>query len=104
MENNPGGNKAFSSSLLHAITTRNHLPFFKMFSNLIYFCPNFEIFCPFLTFFPPFFWKIARTSLLSRTDLRELVKGFCLFVFVFRIQPSYYFVESVQKRQERLET
>ena len=104
MENNPGGNKAFSSSLLHAITTRNHLPFFKIFSNLIYFCPNFEIFCPFLTFFSPFFWKIARTSLLSRTDLRELVKGSCLFVFVFRIQPSCYFVESVQKRQEGLKT
>ena len=27
-----------------------------------------------------------------------------LFVLVFRIQPSYYFVKSVQKEQERLET
>ena len=48
---------------------RNHLPFFKIFSNFLYFCPNFQIFCPFLTFFClflPFFWKIARKPLLSR--------------------------------------
>ena len=27
----------------------------------------------------------------------DLLKVFFLFVLVFRIQPSYYFVESVQK-------
>ena len=51
MENNPDGKRAFSSSLLRAIVARNHLPFFKIFSNLVHFCPNFQIFCPFLTFF-----------------------------------------------------
>ena len=32
------------------------------------------------------------------------VKSSCLFVLVFRIQPSYCFAESVQKELERLET
>ena len=27
----------------------------------------------------------------------KTAKSFCLFVLVFRIQPSHYFVESVQK-------
>ena len=57
MENNPDGKRAFSSSLLRAIVTRNHLPFFKIFSNLVHFCPNFQIFCPFLTFFCLFYGK-----------------------------------------------
>ena len=47
--------RAFSSSLLRAIIVRNHLPFFKVFSNFVHFCPTFQIFCPFLTFFCPFF-------------------------------------------------
>ena len=70
MENNPDGKRAFSSSLLSAIVTRNHLTLFKTFSNLVHFCPNFQIFCPFLTFFLPFFWKITCMPLLSRISLR----------------------------------
>ena len=54
MENNPDSKRAFSSSLIRAIVTRNHLPFFKIFPNLVHFGPNFQIFCPFLTFFLPF--------------------------------------------------
>ena len=54
--------RAFFSSLLHAIIAHKHLPFFKIFSNFVHFCPNFQIFCPFL----PFFWKILRMPLLSR--------------------------------------
>ena len=49
--------RAFSSSSSSAIITHNHLPFLKIFSNLVHFCPNFQIFCPFLsflTFFCPF--------------------------------------------------
>ena len=42
--------RAFSSSLLRAIIAHNHLLFFKIFSNFVYFCPNFQIFCPFLPF------------------------------------------------------
>ena len=38
--------RAFSSSLLHV----------TIFSNLVQFCSNFQLFCPFL----PFFWKITR--------------------------------------------
>ena len=39
--------RAFSSSLLHVIIACNHLPFLKIFSNIVYFCLNFQIFCPF---------------------------------------------------------
>ena len=44
-------NRAFSSGSLHAIIAHNHLPFFKVFSNFVHFCPNFQIFCPFLPLF-----------------------------------------------------
>ena len=40
--------RAFSSSSLHAIITRNHLAFFKLFSNFVHFYPNFQIFYLFL--------------------------------------------------------
>ena len=46
-----------------------HLPYLKIFSNLVHFCPNFQIFCPLLPFFNialPFFCKIVRMNLLSR--------------------------------------
>ena len=97
MGNNPDGKRAFSSSLMRTIVTRNHLPFFKIFPNLVHFCPNFQIFCPFLTFFLPFLWKITCMPLLSRIHLRWPVRSSCLFVLVFWIQPIYSFVESVQK-------
>ena len=61
--------RAYYSSLLRAIIARSHLLFFKIFSNFVYFWPNFHIFCPFLPFFNIFllfFWKIARMPLLSR--------------------------------------
>ena len=51
MENNPDRKRVFSSSLLRAIVARSHLLFFKIFSNLVNFCLNFQIFCPLLTFF-----------------------------------------------------
>ena len=70
MENNPDGKRAFSSSLLCAIVAHNHLPFFKIFSNIVHFCPNFQIFFLFLTFFLPFFWKITCMLLISRIGLR----------------------------------
>ena len=52
--NKPNGVKAYSNSLLHAITAHNHLPFFKIFSNFVHICPNFQIFFPFSTFLCPF--------------------------------------------------
>ena len=56
---------AFSSSLLHAIITCNHLLLFKIFSNFEYFCLNFQIFCLFLAFLA-FAWKIRHMPLFSR--------------------------------------
>ena len=50
-------NRAYFSSLLCAIIARNHLLFFKIFSNFVHFCPNFQVFCPFSTFPCPFFEK-----------------------------------------------
>ena len=46
--------RAYCSSLLCAIIARIHLPFFKIFSNFVRFCPNFQICCPFLPFFALF--------------------------------------------------
>ena len=66
MENNPDGKRAFSSSLLSAIVARNYLPFFKIFSNLVHFCLDFQTFCHFLTFV----WKITCMPLLYRIALR----------------------------------
>ena len=50
--------RAFSSSLLRAIIARNHLLFFKIFLNFVYFCRNFQIlyiFLSFLNILLPFF-------------------------------------------------
>ena len=54
--------RAYSSCFMLAIVAGTRLPFFKIFSNFVHFCRNFQIFCPFL----PFFWQIARMPLLSR--------------------------------------
>ena len=47
----------FPSSLLSELISHNHLPFFKIFSNFVHFCPNFHIFFPFLLFFNFFFFS-----------------------------------------------
>ena len=57
--------RVYSSSLLHVIITGNHLPFFKIFSNFVYFCSNFQIFCPFSMFFA-LFLKSCIMSFCSR--------------------------------------
>ena len=46
--------RAYSSSLMCAIIARNHLPFFKIFSNFVHFCPNFQYFALFKHFFAIF--------------------------------------------------
>ena len=58
--------RAYSISLLCLITVCIHLPFFKIYSNFVYFCPNVQIICPFFNIPSGFFWKIALTPLLSR--------------------------------------
>ena len=47
--------RAYSSCFMDAIGACMRLPFFKIFSNFIHFCPNFQIFSPFF----PFFWTLA---------------------------------------------
>ena len=68
--------RAYSSCFMHAIVACMRLPFFKLLSNFVHFCPNFQIFCPFHSFLP-FFWKITLMSLLSRIgpdmDMRKSV-------------------------------
>ena len=64
--NKPNGVRAYSSSLLYAIIIYNHLPFFKIFSDFVDFCPNFQIFFPFLTFLCPFAEKSQPMPLLFR--------------------------------------
>ena len=62
----PNGARAHSSSVLHALIAHNQLPFFKIFSNFVHFCPNFQMFCPFSTFICPFSEKWLPMPLLSR--------------------------------------
>ena len=68
--------RAYSSSLLRVIISRNHSSFFQIFSNFVHFCPYFQILCPFLPYFAlfllflasflPFFF--ARMPILSVID------------------------------------
>ena len=77
--------RAYSSSLLRVIISRNHSSFFQIFSNFVHFCPYFQILCPFLPyfalfllffglFFALFFWKVARMPLLSVIGLGKQYK------------------------------
>ena len=59
---------AYSNSSMGTIIARNHLPFFKIFSNFAYFCPNSRIFGLFLPFFCPFSEN-------------------CMYVFTFQNRP-----------------
>ena len=58
-------NRAFFSSLLHVIIACSHLPFFKIFSNFVRYCPNFQMFCPFLPFFNILFVFFALFSFFA---------------------------------------
>ena len=40
--------RAYPRCFMHAIVARMRLPFFKIFSNFVHFCPNFQIFFFFL--------------------------------------------------------
>ena len=62
------------------------LPFFKLFSNVVHFCPNLQIFYPFLSFS----WKIARMTLLSRIGP---VRSCRSYDEVFRV----WFFETIHK-------
>ena len=46
--------RAYSICFMHVIVACMRLPFFKIFSNFVHFCPNFQMFWPFLPLFCPF--------------------------------------------------
>ena len=54
--------RAYSSCFMHAIVAQMKLPFFKIFSIFVHFCPNFQIYGPLL----PFFWKITCMLFFSK--------------------------------------
>ena len=54
--------RTYSSYFMHAIVARMRLPFFKIFSNFLHVCLNFQTI---YTFFLPFLCKIVRMLLLS---------------------------------------
>ena len=65
-----------------AIVARSHLPFFKIFLNLVHFWPNFQIFYPFLTFFYLFFGKSHALPYFLEWALGNLLKVLvCLFLY-----------------------
>ena len=73
---------------MHAIVVHMRLPFFKIFSYFVGFCPNFQIFCPFLLFFLLCFWKIAHMPLLSRIGPGNIgVKWIKMFKDVYLLKP-----------------
>ena len=83
--------RAYSSCFMHALVAHMRLPFFKIFSYFVHFCPNLQIFCPLL----PFFFKIARVLLLSRIGLAwnvlcNLIRTprNCFFGFFSRVSRS----------------
>ena len=93
MENNPDVKTAFISSLLHAIFACNRLLFLKIFSNLVHFLPNFQIFALF-HIFPlfsekphtcPYFLELALDNLLKFKNIYLLfnnLKSARLFRFL----------------------
>ena len=80
MKNNPDGYRAFSSSLLHTIIARNHLPFFKIFSNLVHFLPKFSNIFHFFNIFCPFSGKLYASPYFLEYSLGNLLK---VLVFLF---------------------
>ena len=86
-------NRAFSGSLLRAIISDNHLPFFKAFSNFGHHLAFFKIFSNFVNFCPffPFFGKIVCMSLLSRIGPD---KYFTIFLYTV-LEIRFYFIELI---------
>ena len=66
MPNKPNDARAYSSNVLHAIISHNHLPLLKIFSSFVHFFPNFQIFCLFSTFLCHFSQKSLPMPLLYK--------------------------------------
>ena len=79
--------RAFSNSLLRAIIPHNHLPFFKIFSNFVYFCPCFQTFCAFLTFFALFLKNCTHTLTFLNRPWVFILKSQCWQIYT----SSHYF-------------
>ena len=54
------------------------LPFFKIFSNFVHFCPNFQIFCAFLSFIYPFMKKSCAFPFFLEQALFSVRVGFSM--------------------------
>ena len=93
--NKPNGVKAYSNSLLHAITAHNHLPFFKIFSNFVHICPNFQIFFPFSTF-ALFLKNHSPFSLLSRIGIGCIYQTL-INLMVYLLDSIYFYVVPASK-------
>ena len=72
--------KAYSGCFMHATLARMRLPFFKIFSNFVHFCPNFTIFCPFSekSHLCPFFLQQALIP-PGNTKKHHKTSGFLIF-------------------------
>ena len=81
--------KAYSSCFIHALVACMRLLFFKLFSNFVHICPNFQIFCSFLSFLALFLkkkkTKKKRMPLLSRIGTGRILKGTFFEIWVFRL-------------------
>ena len=71
--------RAYCSSLLHVIILRNQLLFFKIFSNFVPFCPNFQIFC-----FPQQQKRVEKTMICFiriQSENKNMTWNIRLFIF-----------------------
>ena len=77
--------RAYSSCFIHALVACIRLLFFKLFSNFVHICPNFQIFCSFLSFLALFLKKNTCMPLLSRIGTGRILKGTFFEIWVFRL-------------------
>ena len=83
--------RAYSSCSMHAIVACMGLPFFKVFSNFVHFCPKFQIFCPFFPFFTPFFSEKSHAYPYFLEQALSLVK--CMTLMLSVILEWYYLIQ-----------
>ena len=77
--------RAYSSCFIHALVACIRLLFFKLFSNFVHICPNFQIFCSFFVLSCPFSEKNTCMPLLSRIGTGRILKGTFFEIWVFRL-------------------
>ena len=93
--------RVYSSSLLGAIIARNHLPFFKIFSNFIYFSTNFQVFCPFSekSHACSYFLEQALVSLCNQSEYGEIRTRKTLNTYNFHAAVTNYQTRNFSRMQ-----